>query len=326
MCNLSEVVIRHDDTVETLRDKVAHATVFGTLQARLTNFNERVLSPQWRENGEEEALLGVSLTGIMDNAFMSTPSPELAQVLRDLREIVVQVNRDVAARLGIRPSAAATTIKPSGTASQLCGTSSGIHPRWSPYYMRRVQIDVNDAALAFLKAEIPEVPVEVSAYNASHAVLVYPIESPKGATGFATHVGTDPVKIVSSMDQLELVRFYNEHWCEHNVSASIYVTDTPEEWAAVGQWVWKHFDEIAGLSFFPRDLGNYPQAPFTAIGAEEYKKASEALHLVEERGVDWNRMAIYESKADALLDATNRENVGCAGGACEFVRPTVDTQ
>ena len=321
MCNLSEVPIRADDTRETIRSKVIDAALFGTLQARLTNFNEEVLDRDWRKNGEHEALLGVSLSGIMDNAFMSTPSPALADFLEGLRATVNEVNREWAKRLGIRPSAASTTIKPSGTASQMCGTSSGIHPRWSPFYERRVQIDVNDAALEFVKKEIPQIPVEASSYNKSHAILVYPIKSPIASAAFASNPNG---KQMTSIHQLELVKFYNDHWCEHNVSASVYVTDTPKDWAEVGEWVWKHFDSIAGLSFFPRDLGSYPQAPFTAITEKAYNAAASRLIPVENGGIDWTRMDKYEQAVDASIDSTHRENIGCAGGACEFVKPTTD--
>lgn len=324
MCNLSEAAIYWFDTPETIMEKVEMAAIFGTLQARLTRFNEDILRSDWRLNGEDEALLGVSLTGIMDNAFMSTPSKELADFLVALRKKVVAVNAEWAKKLGIRPSTAATTVKPSGTVSQLCGTASGIHPRWAPHYERRVQIDANDPALAFVRGELPELAVETSSYNKSHSVMVFPLAAPPGARGFATYVDSPSYKIkpstVNSIAQLRLVKFYNKYFCEHNVSASIYVDDTPDAWRTVGRWVWNHFDDIAGLSFFPRDMGNYPQAPFIAITPEKYELSAKVLREAEAK-LDWAKMSYYENKANGALDSINRENISCAGGACEIVRP-----
>jgi ribonucleoside-diphosphate reductase alpha chain len=349
-CNLSEVVVRPWDSPEALHRKVRVAALLGTLQARLTAFNAQVLPDVWRRNCEEERLLGVSLTGIMDHPLLARPSAELRVLLQSLRHTAVETNRAVAAALGIPSAAAVTCVKPSGTVSQLCDSASGLHPRWSPYYIRRVRFDENDAVIRFLRDQAPALAFERDVYNPqTQVVLAYPIRSPLAVTTFVAAPAPAPAptpapspapapacigpaiaapppvasrltataccdyghhshssiprhddcgapvqsapRCITAIEQLELWKFYNDYWCEHKPSISVYVNDTDNDWREVGEWVWNNFDDISGLSFFPRSLGSYVQAPYEAISEEQYHRMVTAL---PPSGIDWSRLSEYE--------------------------------
>ena len=233
-CNLSEVVVRANDTKETLLEKVKLATILGTFQSTLDNF--QFLSHEWKTNTTAERLLGVSLTGIMDNKMMSNPEPKF---LEEMRDVARRTNEKYAKRLDVQVSASITCVKPSGTVSQLVDSASGIHTRHSDYYVRTIRMDKKDAIYTFLKEK--GVHVEDEQYRPeSTAVFSFPIKSPKGCI-------TRNDK--TALEQLELWLTYQRHWCEHTPSVTISVRD--EEWLEVGAWVYKHFDEISGISFLP---------------------------------------------------------------------------
>jgi len=269
LCNLTEVVIRSDDTLERMREKVKAATILGTVQATLTNF--RYLRKEWQTNAEEERLLGVSLTGICDHVDMAD-SGVAAEMLPVLKQTAIETNREWARRLGIPVSAAITCIKPSGTVSQLVNSSSGIHPRYSKYYIRTVRSGVHDPVTKMLMAQgVPHEP-DLTATNYS-VVFSFPVESPAGA------VLRDDV---SAVDQLQHYLTYRRHWCEHNPSTTIYVQE--HEWLKVGAWVYEHFDELGGIAFLPHTKHSYRQAPYQEITAEEYQAKQDAFPVL-----DWGR-------------------------------------
>ncbi len=251
-CNLSEVVVRASDTQQTLTDKVRLATILGTFQSTLTNF--KYLRNVWKKNTEEERLLGVSLTGIMDNAMMSGKSAHLgnniAATLNALKEQAITTNAAMAEQLGIPQSAAITCVKPSGTVSQLVDSASGIHARHNPYYIRTVRGDNKDPITQFLVSE--GIPAEPDVMKPdSTTVFSFPMKSPHGAvTRFD----------MSAIEQLELWLLYQRHWCEHKPSVTISVKE--DEWMEVGSWVYDHFDEVSGISFLPFSEHTYKQAPY----------------------------------------------------------------
>lgn len=257
-CNLTEVVARADDTIESLTKKVELATILGTIQSTLTNF--RYLGKKWRDNCEEERLLGVSLTGIMDCPLLNSgdSSQLLAGRLQALRHTAIETNKKWAKKLGINPSAAITCVKPSGTVSQLVGSSSGIHPRYSEYYVRRVRNDIKDPLSQALIDQ--GVPYEIDVTNPNQYVFEFPIVSPPGSV---------TISDTTAIQQLELWKIYDEHWCEHKPSVSIYVKD--EEWLDVGAWVYRNFDSISGVSFFPVSDHVYKQAPYEPISQDDYR-------------------------------------------------------
>ena len=256
-CNLSEVVVRSTDTLSDLKRKVRVATILGTLQATLTNF--RYLRKVWQNNTEEEALLGVSLTGIMDHPTLSGRRDKgvLKTWLTELKEEAVTVNKQWAAKLGINTSTAITAVKPSGTVSQLVDSASGIHPRYSDQYIRRVRADARDPLCQVLEAS--GIPVEDDVMSPSTKVFSFPIKSPKGAV-VASEMG--------AMEQLELWEIYQDFWCEHKPSMTCYYRD--EEFLEVGQWLYNKFDKISGVSFLPYSEHTYQQAPYEPITEEEY--------------------------------------------------------
>lgn len=285
-CNLTEVVVRPKDTRSTLRRKVRLATILGTLQAGLTDF--RYLSREWGKNTEEERLLGVSLTGIMDHPWLNgslKKKPEwydgthdtLAEDLKGLKTHAVHVNKKFAGILGIPEASAITCVKPSGTVSQLCNTSSGIHPRFSPYYVRRVRADVNDPLGVALQAQ--GVPNEVSRQSNREHIFSFPIESPKDSLSVGDY---------TAISQLELWKTYALYWCEHKPSCTIYVREG--EWLDVAAWVWKNWSILNGVSFFPLDNHIYPQAPYEEISKDDYlkmvKEFPDSLDLNIEERVD----------------------------------------
>lgn len=303
-CNLTEVVVRGDDTPETLKRKVKLATILGTFQSTLTNF--KYLSKKWNENCAEERLLGVSLTGIMDNEytngifFGSNPESALTLdiMLEDLRAEAVKTNKTWAAKLNIPVSAAITCVKPSGTVSQLVDSASGIHARHSPYYIRTVRADKKDP-LAIMMKDMG-FPVEDDITKPQHTyVFSFPVKSPDNAV-FRSDM--------TAIEQLELWLTYQRHWCEHKPSVTISVKE--EEWPEVGAWVYNHFDEMSGVSFLPHSDHVYKQAPYQDCTKEEY----EALLAKMPKNIDWSDLAKYE-KQDAT---TGTQELACVAGGCEI--------
>jgi ribonucleoside-diphosphate reductase alpha chain len=298
-CNLTEVVVRGDDTPETLKHKVKLATILGTFQSSLTNF--KYLSKKWHENCEEERLLGVSLTGIMDNEFTNgkvAGVTHLGPMLEGLRDEAVKTNKLWAAKLGIPVSAAITCVKPSGTVSQLVDSASGIHARHSPYYIRTVRADKKDP-LALMMKDMG-FPCEDDVTKPQHTyVFSFPQKSPADAI-FR--------KDLTAIEQLELWLAYQRHWCEHKPSVTVSVKE--EEWPEVGAWVYNHFDEMSGVSFLPFSDHVYKQAPYQDCTKEEY----DALAAKMPKSVDWTKLATYE-KQDAT---TGSQELACVAGGCEI--------
>jgi len=295
-CNLTEVVVRPDDTWGTLQNKVELATILGTFQATLTNF--RYLTKAWKNNTEEEALLGVSLTGIMDNKKMSTDK-NLPMRLQALKNSAVTMNEGWAANLGIKQSVAITCVKPSGTVSQLVDSASGIHARHSEYYIRTIRADKKDP-LAQLMVD-QGVYHEDDITKPEHTLVFYfPIQSPKDSL---------VRKDLTALEHLEIWKVYQDHWCEHKPSATISVREN--EWLDVGSWVWNNFDTISGVSFLPYADHSYQQAPYQEITKKEYK---EWLKKTTNK-VDWSLLMDYEKE-----DMTeNTKELACTAGACEII-------
>lgn len=294
-CNLSEVVVRSTDTIADLKRKVRQATILGTLQSTLTDF--RYLGAKWKKNTEEERLLGVSLTGIMDNKFLC--SVGIAQTLEELKEIAIETNKEWADKLGIPASTAITCVKPSGTVSQLVDSASGIHARHSEYYIRTVRTDKKDPLYEFMKDQ--GVPVEdADGKEESTAVFSFPMKAPEGAI-----TRND----MTALQHLELWKVYATHWCEHK--PSITVTVREHEWMAVGAWVYENFDICSGVSFLPHSDHTYRQAPYQEITEEEYLAANEAMP----DSIDWNKLAEYESE-DLT---THAKELACTAGACDIL-------
>jgi ribonucleoside-diphosphate reductase alpha chain len=301
-CNLTEVVVRGDDTPETLKHKVKLATILGTFQSTLTNF--KYLNKKWKENCEEERLLGVSLTGIMDNEYTNGRATQatglfnIGDMLEGLREEAVKTNKLWAAKLNIPVSAAITCVKPSGTVSQLVDSASGIHARHSPYYIRTVRADKKDPLAVMMKDM--GFPVEDDITKPDHTyVFSFPQKSPEHAV-FR--------KDMTAIEQLELWLTYQRHWCEHKPSITVSVKE--EEWMSVGAWVYEHFDEMSGVSFLPFSDHVYKQAPYQDCTKEEY----EALAAKMPKIVNWMDLAKYE-KQDTT---TGTQELACVAGGCEI--------
>lgn len=291
-CNLSSVVVRAEDSLDDLLRKVELATILGTIQSTLTNF--RYLRPIWRKNTEEERLLGVSLTGVMDHPVLSKVSDEAKSWLQQMRDHAVAVNYVYAERLGIPASAAITCVKPEGTVSQLTNTGSGLHPRYASYYIRRVRADIKDPLTGFMQAA--GVPWEVDVTNANTIVFSFPVAGPE--TGITRND-------LSAIDQLEHWKMMQEHWCEHKPSITVYYS--PEEFLAVGQWVWDNFDMLSGVSFLPRDNGSYQQAPYEEITKEQYKALAAKMP-----SLPWD---LFREDADYT---TGAQTLACVAGQCEM--------
>jgi ribonucleoside-diphosphate reductase alpha chain len=292
-CNLTEVVVRSSDTIHDLHRKVRLATILGTIQSTLTDF--KYLRSIWKKNTEEERLLGVSLTGLLDHPTLIY-QPE---ILSQLRETAVKTNAEFADFLGIAQSTAITCVKPSGTVSQLVDSASGIHPRWSPFYLRSVRADNKDPLTEFMKdVGIPSEP-DVTKSEAT-TVFYFPQRAPDGAI---------TRRQLSAIEHLELWKTVQEHWCEHKPSITVNVRE--DEWMAVGAWVWKHFDILSGVSFLPMDEHTYRQAPYQEITEAEYDKYVAQMP----KAINWPDLSFYE-KVDGT---TGSQELACAGGVCEFV-------
>ena len=300
-CNLTEVIIRPNDTPETLKEKVRLATILGTWQATLTDF--RYLSKEWKNNCEEETLLGVSLTGIMDNAYTNgTKEPKdwpLSGTLNYLKNIAIETNKKVAKQLGINPAAAITCVKPSGTVSQLVDASSGIHTRHSPFYIRTVRGDKKDPLCQFMVEK--GIPHESDVTKPEHTwVFSFPIKTAKWAI-----CRNDKTAI----EQLDFWKLYQEHWCEHKPSVTITVKE--EEWIEVGAWVFRNFDCVSGISFLPYADHSYQQAPYQECSEAEYKEMLKKMP----KEIDWLELSKYEQE-----DHTRgSQEYACTGDKCEIV-------
>jgi ribonucleoside-diphosphate reductase alpha chain len=296
-CNLTEVVINEKDTEETLEEKIRIATVLGTWQSSLTNF--KYIRKSWKDNSEEERLLGVSLTGIFGNTLTGTNHKRLPEILTKLREASVEENKKESELLGIEQSTAITTVKPSGTVSQLTGVSSGIHPWYSEYYIRSVRADNKDPMTTFLKDfNVPSEP-DVMKPDAT-TVFYFPIKAPKGSV---------VTKDLSAIDHLEMWKVYRTYWTEHNPSVTINVSE--DEWLDVGAWVFNNFDSIGGVSFLPLSEHSYRQAPYQEISKEEY------LDLVSKmpNRIPWESLSLYEIEDGT----TGSQELSCVSGSCEIV-------
>jgi len=296
-CNLTEVVINAEDTEETLKEKIRIATILGTWQSSLTNF--KYIRKSWKANCEEERLLGVSLTGIFGNSLTGTLHQSLGEMLDRLRESSVEENAKEAELLGINPSVAITTVKPSGTVSQLTGVSSGIHPWYSEYYIRTVRADNKDPLTMFLKDfGIPNEPDVMKPEMTT--VFSFPIKAPLDAV-----VTGD----LSAIEHLEIWKVYRTHWTEHNPSVTINVKE--DEWLDVGAWVFKNFDSVGGISFLPASEHSYKQAPYQEITKEQYDEAVELMP----KNIPWSSLSLYE-----LEDTTSgSQELACKASGCDVV-------
>ena len=296
-CNLTECVIRATDNIDDIERKVKFATILGTIQSSYTKFP--YLSKDWQRNTEEERLLGVSLTGIMDNPLMTSANAGLEKTLAHLRDIAVATNAEWADRLNIPHSAAITCVKPSGTVSQLVDSASGIHSRHSPYYVRTVRGDNKDPLTQFMIDNgIPNEPCVFKPDTTT--VFSFPQKAPAGA------VTRDDM---TAIEQLETWLTYQRHWCEHKPSVTISVRDS--EWLEVGAFVYKHFDEMSGVSFLPHSDHTYQQAPYQDCTREEYELL---LAKMPER-IDWTKLSEYEQEDNTAAMQT----LACSGDSCEIV-------
>ena len=295
-CNLSEVVIRSTDTKESLLEKVRLATILGTFQATLVNF--KYVSSLWKKNCEEERLLGVSLTGIMDCKLTNGKDAGLEKLLDELREQAIKINEEFAKKIGINKSVAITCVKPSGTVSQLVNAASGIHARHNPYYVRTIRGDKKDP-LTRMMIDIG-FPVEDDVMNPSHtSVFSFPMKVDQGAVFRAD---------MAALEQLELWLIYQKHWCEHKPSVTISVKE--DEWLEVGAWVYKHSDYMSGVSFLPFSEHTYKQAPYQDCKKEEY----EILLNKMPKNVEWDKLTEYE-KTDMTIGV---QELACSAGFCEI--------
>lgn len=306
-CNLTEVVVRATDTKEDLSRKVRLATILGTLQSTVSDF--RYINKKWKKNTEEERLLGVSLTGIMDHSLLNGndygPFPDagltgrinanLAPTLKDLRELAVKTNIEFADYLDIEHSAAITCVKPSGTVSQLVDSASGIHPRYAPYYIRRVRLGKTDPLGQFMMDN--GYKAEEDFYNKSSWVFSFPMKAPEGSRF---------VKDMTAIQQLEHWLVFQDNWCEHKPSITVYVGE--DEWLEVGAWVYKHIDRLSGVSFLPRDTGTYRQAPYEEIDEAKYNE----LLATQNVNFDWKQ---FKEEQD---NTENTKTLACVSGVCEL--------
>lgn len=294
-CNLTEVVVRASDDVNEIKRKVRLATILGTFQATLTNFP--YLRKIWKRNTEEERLLGVSLTGIYDNKLLNNcRSRDLPDLLEKLRHEAVRVNEKFADELEIPASAAITCVKPSGTVSQLVNASSGIHPRFDKYYIRRVRNDIKDPLTQHMIDA--GVPFEPDVMNPQNVVFSFPQKAPPESLSR---------KEVNAIDHLNLWLIYQRHWCEHKPSVTININE--DEWPTVGAWVWEHFDELSGVSFLPYDGGNYRQPPYEEIDRKNYETMLKDMP----ESIDWDALVEVDDNIEGA------QTLACvAPGGCEL--------
>jgi ribonucleoside-triphosphate reductase len=294
-CNLSEVVIRAEDTKDTLKRKIKVATILGTIQSTMTDF--KYISKKWKMNCEEERLLGVSLTGIMDNSFTATVTEELKEFLREMRDFAIEINRSLAGKFGINPSVAVTCVKPSGTVSALVDSASGIHPRHSEYYIRTIRADNKDPLCQMMKdIGFPYESCVMKPENVT--VFSFPIKAPDNCI---------TKEKINALEHLNIWQAYYENWCEHNPSVTVSVREN--EWIEVSAWVYKHFNQICGISFLPYSDFVYKQAPFQECSKEQY----EALLEKMPKNVDWSKLSDYE-----IVDTTtSSQELACVGNSCE---------
>jgi ribonucleoside-diphosphate reductase alpha chain len=290
-CNLTEVVCRATDDLNTLTEKVRMATILGTFQSTLTSF--KYLRKIWKDNTEEERLLGVSLTGILDTNVWAK------EILTILRDVAVETNKKLAKDLGIPQSTAITCVKPSGTVSQLVDSASGIHARHNDYYIRTVRGDNKDPLTQFMKESgIPNEPCVMK--PDSTTVFSFPMKSPEGAITRTQ---------MSAIEQLEYWLMFQRHWCEHKPSVTVSVKE--DEWMDVGAWVYKNFDEVSGISFLPFSDHTYAQAPYQDITKEEYTELFSKMPM----SIDWTKLADFEKE-----DTTSGgRELACTADACEVV-------
>ena len=295
-CNLSEVVIRPEDTEHTLLNKVRLATILGTFQSTLTNF--KYVSKDWKKNCVEERLLGVSLTGIMDNKWTAGKLNGLDVLLKNLKQMSVDTNKEWSKKLKINQSAAITCVKPSGTVSQLVDSASGIHARHNPYYIRTVRGDKKDPLTKMMVEQ---------GFPAEDDVM-----KPNDTTVFSFPIKCSPDAVfrqdLTAIEQLELWKTYQVHWCEHKPSVTISVKE--EEWIDVGAWVYKNFDLMSGVSFLPYSEHTYKQAPYQDCNEKEYKDLLNKMPT----SVDWNKLSEYE-KSDMTVGS---QELACSAGSCEI--------
>jgi ribonucleoside-diphosphate reductase alpha chain len=294
-CNLTEVVARAGDNEDSIKRKVRLATILGTFQSTLTDFP--YLRKVWQKNTEEERLLGVSITGILDCPVLNDVNDEgLSSRLEMLRDLSIVTNKELASELSIPHSAAITCVKPSGTVSQLVDSASGIHARHSEYYIRRVRNDNKDPITAFLKDS--GIPAEADVMKPNDTtVFSFPMKAPEGC------VTRDDL---DSFTHLKLWLAYQRHWCEHKPSVTVYVKE--QDWPSVGAWVWEHFDEISGISFLPWDGGSYRQAPYEEIDKDTYEKLASTMP----KTVDW------ESFIETDDNVEGAQQLACVAGVCEI--------
>lgn len=293
-CNLTEVIVRADDTIESLKRKAEIATIMGTFQSAMTDF--KYVRKVWKRNAEEERLLGVSMTGIMDHKELS--GSDCAELLTSIKNHTIIVNKEWADRLGISQSAAITTVKPSGTVSQLVDSASGIHTRYAPFYVRTVRADKKDPLAMFMR--LKGFPVEDCVMKPDTTdIFSFPVASPEGA------IFRDDR---NAIETLEHYLVFKKHWCEHNPSITVYVKD--HEWLEVGAWVYKNFDDVGGVSFLPHSDHVYQQAPYTECSKEKFDELQAAFPVVS-----WDELRNFETQDGT----TNTRDLACSAGVCEYI-------
>ena len=296
-CNLTEVVVRPMDTEESLHSKIEVATILGTIQSTLTNFG--YLRKRWQQNTEEERLLGVSLTGIMDNSLLNRRRHKLPEMLQSMKNKAVVTNKEWADKLGIPQSTAITCVKPSGTVSQLVDSASGIHARHNSHYIRTVRGDNKDPLTEFMKEQ--GIPNEPDVMKPDHTtVFSFPMECDESAVFRNTY---------SAIEQLEIWKTYAQHWCEHKPSVTISVKE--EEWVNVGNWCWDNFNYLSGVSFLPFSDHTYQQAPYQDIDKEQY----ESLQSKMPAKIDWSKLQDFEKEDNTR----GSQELACTAGSCELV-------
>ena len=295
-CNLSECVVRREDTSESLKEKVRIATILGTFQSTLTEY--KYISREWKRNCDEERLLGVSLTGIMDNPLTNGSKKGLENLLEDLKDVAYETNKKWADMLGINSAAAITCVKPSGTVSQLVDSASGIHARHNPYYIRTVRADNKDPLCQMMKER--GFPNEPDITKPNHTtVFSFPMKSPKGAVCRNE---------MTAWKQLSLWHTYAKHWCEHKPSVTVSVKE--DEWVNTAAWVYDNFDDISGISFLPFSDHTYRQAPYQDCTEKEYNELSKQIP----KEANWEELTKYESKDYTVAS----QEMACVGNSCEI--------